>query len=229
MSKPLRVPMSNPVTPIEEGKYVAIISQIIQLGAQHFKKKDGSSEWDSPQIMIGYELPSLTYENRDGDTVTKIKSEKYFFSMNPSKNGLFGLRELIDGIRGSSEWTEAELEAFDLTSYLGKRCMVTISSVVSKGQTYSNITAVEPMGDEAAGMVTGNRKLQLVTTEDFMNPSIMESLPGWIQDIIRQSVEWREQGIPAPVNEISDERPAAAPVTGDINMEKEIKLEDVPF
>lgn len=215
--------MSKPVSEIEDGKYVAILNQIIQLGSQRFEKN--GKEWHSPQILIGFELPGLTYENKDGEAVTKIKSGVYFFSLNPSRSG-FGLRELIDGMRGSAEWTEAELEAFDLSSYLGKPCMVTVSAVESKGKTYSNITAIEPMGAEVG--VKGMRPLVFVTTEDFMNPSIMESLPSWIQDKIRLSLEWREQGIPAPIND-QPEAPAAAPVTGDINMEKEIKLEDVPF
>jgi hypothetical protein len=76
---------------IPDGKYPAILFQIVQIGSHYFCKRnkngDVTSEWYSPQILLGFELPTLTYENQNGEVVSNIKSGTYFLSMNPARSG----------------------------------------------------------------------------------------------------------------------------------------------
>jgi hypothetical protein len=223
MSKPIYAGVTKPDYSIPDGKYPARLVQIIQIGNQMFGKAT-NRPWYSPQILLGFEFPTLTYENRDGEEVSNIKSATYFLSMNQAKSGQFGLREIIDGLRGSSEYTEEELEKFDITSFLGKECMVTLSGVESKGQVYQNITGVEPFttGDGDSGMLQKYREPVLVTVDDFKDLDSLD-LPEWIKNKIMDSQEYQEQfsAGKAPINE-----PYKTPEeAGD----KEIKIEDVPF
>lgn len=219
MAKPIYAGVTKADYSIPDGKYPARVFQIIQIGSQLFGKN--GKEWRSPQILLGFELPTLTYENRDGEEVSNIKSATYFLSMNPSRQGVVGLREIIDGLRGSSEYTEEELQQFDITAFLGKECMVTLSGVESKGVVWQNITGVEPY-DFAANKVEAKATRQpiLVTVDDFKDLETLD-LPEWIKDKIMASSEYQElnPGM-APVNE---------PYKTPEEEKDEIRIEDVPF
>lgn len=224
MNKPIYAGMTKPEgIKIEDGEYPAICFQIIQIGSQRFEKE--GREWFSPQVLLGFEIPSLTYETKSG-VVSAIKSGTYFLSLNPSRNGTIGLREIIDGFRGNSEWSEEELEKFNISDILGKPCLITVAEVESKGKSYSNITAVAPFVGE--GMLAGLREPVLITVEDFGNGDLLGTLPNWIQVKIQASKEYREmqlnQGIPALPNDTSDET-----LGFDMKDESEIRIEDVPF
>lgn len=216
MSKAIYAGMTKPDYSIPDGKYPARLFQIVQLGSQYFEKN--GKGWYSPMILLGFELPTQTFENQDGETMANIKSGSYFLSMNPSYRGI-GLREIIDGLRGSSEYTEEELEKFDISSFLGKECFLTLSGVESKGQTYQNITEVSQFttGDGDSGMLKKFRDPILVTIEDFRDLDNL-ALPDWIKDKIRASKEWKYlNATPAmPNGQVGDDV-------------EEIKLEDVPF
>jgi len=188
---PIYAGMTKPEYSIPNGHYPARLFQIIQLGSQEFGKNT-PKPWFSPQILLGFELPSLTYENQNGETVSNIKSGTYFLSLNPSKNGTVGLREIIDGMHGSAEYTEEELEKFDISSFLGKECAIILDGVESKGQVYQNIVGVEPLDFKKALLdFPVYRKPIMVSTEDFANIDAFY-LPNWIVEKIQQSKEYRE-------------------------------------
>ena len=201
------------VTPIVDGEYGAVLFQMIQIGHQRFSK-DGK-EWYSPQIMVGFEIPGLTYDTKDGP-VTQIKSSTYFLSLNESRNGQIGLREVIDGLRNGVEWTEEELEQFDIAQYMGRPCRIAISGVESKGKVYSNITGVFAV-DQTEGadlMLNAKRPQVFITVDDFSDEAVLSTLPNWIQEKIRSSQEYQELIVKENEPEVE---------------EKEIKLEDIGF
>lgn len=214
MHKPIYAGVTKPtVTPIVDGEYGAVLFQIIQIGYQKFSK-DGK-EWYSPQIMIGFEIPDLTYDTKDGP-VTQIKSSTYFLSLNESRNNQIGLREIVDGLRNGVAWTEEELEKFDIAQYMGRPCKIAISGVESKGKVYSNITGISAVDQvEGARLMLNSKRPQIfVTVDDFSDEMALATLPNWIQDKIRSSREY--QALVVKENE------------PDVD-EEEIKLEDIPF
>ena len=207
--------VSKPEYSIENGTYPARLFQIIQLGSQRFAKND--KEWFSPQILLGFELPTLSYEGKDGETCN-IKSGTYFLSMNPSRLGVVGLREIVDGLRGSIEYTEAELEQFDISTFLGKECEIMLDGVESKGQVYQNIVGVTPY--------TGTEKLPkfrepiMVEVSNFSN---IEDylLPTWIEDKIKMSKEYKEMSeAPLDHNRVDE---------GELRESADEALKNVPF
>lgn len=218
MSKTINVGMTRPDYSIPDGRYPARVLQLIQIGSQRFEKN--GKEWFSPQILVGFEFPTLTYENREEEEVSNIKSATYFLSLNPAKNGVVGLREIIDGLRGSSEYTEEELENFEIAKFLGKECMVTLAGVESRGAVYQNVVKVEPFTSDGNEILPKFRTPILVTIDDFKDLDSLD-LPEWIKDKIRASEEYKQvAGMPAPVNE---------PYKTPEEEGKELKIEDVPF
>lgn len=214
MHKPIYAGVTKPtVTPIVDGEYGAVLFQIIQIGHQKFSK-DGK-EWYSPQIMIGFELPDLTYDTKDGP-VTQIKSSTYFLSLNESRNNQIGLREIVDGLRDGVQWTEEELEKFDIAQYMGRPCKIAISGVESKGKVYSNITGISAVDQvEGARLMLNSKRPQIfVTVDDFSDEMALATLPNWIQEKIRSSQEYQALVVKENEPEVDEE---------------EIKLEDIPF
>lgn len=214
MHKPIYAGVTKPtVTPIVDGEYGAVLFQIIQIGYQKFSK-DGK-EWYSPQIMIGFEIPDLTYDTKDGP-VTQIKSSTYFLSLNESRNNQIGLREIVDGLRNGVAWTEEELEKFDIAQYMGRPCKIAISGVESKGKVYSNITGISAVDQvEGARLMLNSKRPQIfVTVDDFSDEMALATLPNWIQDKIRSSREYQALVVKENEPEVDEE---------------EIKLEDIPF
>lgn len=214
MHKPIYAGVTKPtVTPIVDGEYGAVLFQIIQIGHQKFSK--GGDEWYSPQIIIGFELPELTYDTKDGP-VTQIKSSTYFLSLNESRNNQIGLREIVDGLRNGVTWTEDELEKFDISQYIGRPCKIAISGVESKGKVYSNITGISAVDQvEGARLMLNSKRPQIfVTVDDFSDEMALATLPNWIQEKIRSSQEYQALVVKENEPEIDEEK---------------IKLENIPF
>lgn len=198
MTKEIYAGMTKAANPIENGVYPARLFQIIQIGSQYFCKRnvkgDVISEWYSPQILLGFELPTIVEENMDGVKFAKIKSVTYFLSMNPSRNGVPGLREIIDGMRGSAEYSEEELQKFSVTAFMGKIFSIKLDGVESKGQVFQNITGISPLGKDEMPKLDPDyipRKEILVTIDDFKNLDTL-GLPDWIQDKIMKSSEYAD-------------------------------------
>lgn len=229
MSKPIYAGVTQPNYAIEDGLHPARLFQIIQIGS-HLFKKDGK-EWYSPQILLGFELPGITYENMDGVKVAQIKSGTYFLSMNPSRKGVFGLREVIDGLRGTSEYTEEELEQFDISQFLGRMCLLKLEGVESKGQIYQNITEISPMSKDYKLEIEPGyepRKEILVTIDDFKNLDML-NLPDWIQEKIRTSREYQEmENTPESIkNFLPKDEPREGEMISNKKPEDGVNIEDL--
>ena len=206
---------------IPDGKYPAILSQIIQIGRQRFSK--GDREWFSPQIILGFELPTVTYQTKDDETMSTIKSGTYFLSLNESRNGV-GLREILNGLRGTEEWTVEELEKFALRPYLGRSCFITLEGVESKGKVYQNIVAVEPNDTTPTPL----RDPLFVTTEDFGHLETV-NVPQWVKDKIAASQEFQRlsEMVSAAENMGPDEPEMTIQIDDD--MTKDFKLDAIEF
>ncbi len=214
MTKSIYASQTKPDFSIPDGKYPAILSQIIQIGSHLFTKN--GKEWYSQQIILGFELPTLTYENQDGVETSNIKSITSFLSMNPSNNQI-GLREVIDGLRGSSEYTEEELDKFDIAAFIGKPCIIELVGVKDKtGKTYQNISTIVAYTGEK---LVGRRTPILVTLDDFANIESL-GLPTWIVDKITTSKEYQELGNEVAIDmpeDIDTDASAAQKVSKDID------------
>lgn len=186
---------------MEEGWYPAVLFQVVYLGKQKFGKdktdKDGKvvvdkngnverTEWSSPQIALGFELPTVTFQNREGAELTKIMSMTLFASLSPSYRGI-GFYEVAHSL-GAYTDGEDEPETFDESKLAGMPCEVRVESVASKGKSYDNIVEIRP----ATEKFSGTRSTVTVTAEDYENELLIATLPRFIREKIFASDEWRE-------------------------------------
>lgn len=199
---------------ISDGQYPAIIFQYIELGSQPFH--NDKWEWYSSQVMIGFDFP----------TEGLVKSQTYFLSLNPSRGGQFGYRELADAIAGRV-LSDEELENFT-PDFIGKKLLVTVAGVESKGQVYSNIVKAE-QADSLKIDSDRNPVLFEIDTPGAFESATFENLPEWIQDKISKSKEYQDSHSTLAMPNEQYRRPEEEIATIDLNDKTEFNPADVPF
>jgi hypothetical protein len=212
------------VQPIEDGQYPAIIYQLIDLGS---KMNKAGTQRNTPQMMIGFEFPSMTYETKDGIVLSQVKSITTYVSLNPSSQGYLGLHEIITGVSGE-ELTEEQMQKFDIDSLIGKTCMITLASVESKGQVYSNIIAINFLPEGLKPVAV--RPNISVTIDDFRNIENI-GIPDWIKNKIKESEEYKDiQGTLSMSNDVNQvQMNGKVEEVSSLADDNELKIEDIPF
>lgn len=173
------------ILPIPGDTYQAICYSLIELGTQHSEKY----QKDIPQVMIGWEIPEVRIDiERDGVMVNlpRVISKTYTNSLGEKAN-LYA--DLISW-RGK-EFTQKELEAFDLRNILGSNCLLgVINKLNQKGKTIAVISSVSKL---VKGMSIAKPENPIISfdmdADGIVN--IPEALPDWIKDQIKNSVEYK--------------------------------------
>jgi hypothetical protein len=173
--------------PIEAGTHQAVCFGIIDLGTQE-------NEWnnetkDVHQILILWEIPSLTYEIDDKGAkkiLTKTISKTYTLSLGEKAK----LRADLTSWRGVP-FTEDELERFDVFNVLGANCILQIIHVKKGDKTYANISSV-------MALMKGMPSLKPVrpTVKYSMEESgclLPDGIPDWIVTKIKSSKEYQSE------------------------------------
>lgn len=170
-------------TPAPEGAHPGRLVRIVDLGSQvtPFAHEDGSPVV-SRKLQISWEL----YCDRMPDGRPFVVSEKYTRSLN-EKSGLY---KLLAGWLGK-EWDEALAKGgFNFASLLGRACLVTVNHRQSKqGRTFAKLGAVTvlPKGLKPDEQVNPSLLFDL----DKPNRGVLDQLPGWVQEEVGKSPEWK--------------------------------------
>jgi len=198
---------SRPLTPA--GTHIARCVRLIDLGTQHdeFQGKPKILQ----KIRIGWELPyeRAIFSEEKGEQAFLIDKE-YTLSLGEKAN----LRHDLEGWRGRA-FTEEELAGFDLTTIVGKACMITVVHKKSADgtKTYDRVTSVSSVPKDPATKKTmacppQENPTVIYDIADGQN-NVFDELPAWIQDKIKDSDEFKnmtgggDKG--SPVNESEDE------------------------
>jgi hypothetical protein len=96
---------------VDPGIHLGICYQVIALGNQEFRGKV------NPKVWLGFELPDVPMD--DGRPMTMGKEFSLYVG------GKSKLGEALQNWRGK-QFTEAELEAFEVTSVAGKICQLNV-------------------------------------------------------------------------------------------------------
>jgi hypothetical protein len=104
---------------VQPGAYIARCVRLIDIGTQHSEYQ--GKPISKRQIVIAWELPTEIIEEGEAAGKPYMVSKFYTASLNEKAN----LRKDLSGWRGK-EFTDKELEKFDLKAILGKGCMVNI-------------------------------------------------------------------------------------------------------
>ena len=168
--------------PINEGTYQAVCYRLYDLGSQ-FSEKWGKT---AHQVLIIWEIQEARIEiEKDGVKVDlpRVVSKKYTLSLNEKAV----LRRDLQSWRGRN-FTQDELNSFDITKLLGVNCMMQIIHNSKDGKTYANIASIMPL-------YKGMKKLEPENVATFFsmqdNMDIPADTPDWIKELIEGSAEWQ--------------------------------------
>lgn len=160
------------------------------------------------------------------DVDGKMKKLRRFasidFTMSMDKRA--NLYKVLKGWRGK-DFTQEELEDFDLDSILDKPCMLTIERSESKwnpGRFYNNITAI---GGVPKGMKVPKLEAEAFSFSIEANDELRDEIPEWVQEKITSSYEWlalQNDGLP----EIPEDRMPDVPEEQE---EPEDEDDNLPF
>lgn len=167
---------------LEPGTYPAVCNMLIDLGMQF----NETYKTTSRKVLIGWEVVGETVEI-GGEVQPRTFSKTYTASLNEKAS----LRKDLNAWRGRP-FTEEELAAFDLKKIVGVPCLISIiHNTGSNGNTYANLASI-------ASLPKGYPKPSLsveptIYDIDENDPSVVDTLPKWIADIIRKSSSYEER------------------------------------
>lgn len=168
------------IAPIPEGTHLAVCYLLVDLGVQYNEVFKNSSR----KVMIGWEIPGETYETEDG-VKNRTITNRYTASLNEGST----LRRDLSAWRGR-DFTEEELEEFNLRNIVGKSCLLNIIHKVKNGRTYANIQSIMALPKEMKkGVLTLD---PIVFDLDEMYTEDVDRLPQWIADVVKKSLTYQE-------------------------------------
>ena len=175
---------------IKTGLHLAICYSFIDLGTQ--PEDYQGKVTNIPKIQIGWELPNLKepYTDKDGNEkeyVCVIYME-YLDSLNEKAN----LRKHLVGWRGR-DFTVGELKGFEMKNILGVPCNLNIIHKMPKsGKSYEKIDSISSVAKETE-IPELTRKIRFLSFQETpYDENLLNSLPEFIQNKIRQSPEYAQ-------------------------------------
>jgi hypothetical protein len=170
---------------IPAGNYVARCYQMIQIGTVN-EIINGENKL-LEKVRIGWEFPlELKTFNEEKGPQPIVVNEEYTLSMGEKAN----LRKMLASWRGK-DFTPEEAKSFDVTTLLGKGCMVNIihkQSQKDATKIYSKIGSVSgiPKGTTVPPQAS---KTFLLSYDDF-DFTKFDTLPDFIKDKMKTSLEF---------------------------------------
>lgn len=191
---------------IPAGSHIGVCDIVADIGLQ-----ESNFYGTKRKVFIRFEVPRERWKyEKDGQQLEGPGVIGNFYTASMHKKA--SLRKALEGWRGRA-FTEPEAEKFDISSILGKACMLTVQeSEGNDGNTYSNIVAISPL---PKGMLAPGSELPLLLYHDG-DKSMYSKLPEWIRKKIDEQVP--EPEAEEPVVDYSQDR-----------SNPEIDDSDIPF
>lgn len=165
---------------VSAGTHLGVCNMVADIGLQ-----PGSALHPDPkrQVVIRWEIPSERVEfERDGQKHEGPMTISRTFTA--SMNEKAALRQLLESWRGR-KFTNEEAAKFDVSSILGKPCLLNISESTKGDKTYSNVAGVSPLIKGMAGAVAENPLLYYADD----NRRSFDHLPPWVKEKIEGQIE----------------------------------------
>lgn len=170
----------NDFDPVPEGAHPAVCDMFVDLGLQETTGKFAGKV--QHKIYLRWQIPSLrlSYE-KDGQQIEGPMTIGSKFTLSLHEKS--ALRKLLQQWRGRA-FTPEELKKFDVTTVVGKPCMISVShSPREGGGVYANV-------DGAMKLYPGVPEPVLEGSTiiyDQDNLDTWEQLRPWMQDIIKSA------------------------------------------
>lgn len=177
--------------PVPEGSHLAVCDMFVDLGLQDTNfgtKHKIYLRWQIPSLRMKWEKDGVEHEG------PMAIGSKFTLSLHEKAT----LRQILQSWRGKA-FTAEELKKFDVTTILGKPCLITVThSPKDGGGVYANVGAVAklPVGIPAPTL-EGETLLY-----DADNLDTFDKLRPWLQDLVkgqrRENDPPEQRGEPQP-------------------------------
>ena len=167
--------------PVPEGPHPAICDMFVELGLQETTGKFGGKV--QHKIYLRWQIPEhrLSYE-KDGVKIEGPMTIGAKFTLSLHEKA--ALRKILKGWRGR-DFTPDELKKFDVTTILGKPCLLSVSHAPKDGGgVYANVDTVMKLHKDMPQPALEGEPLLY----DADNLSTFEKLRPWMQEIIKKQV-----------------------------------------
>jgi hypothetical protein len=160
--------------PVPEGSHLAVCDMFVDLGLQDTNfgtKHKIYLRWQIPSLRMKWEKDGVEHEG------PMAIGSKFTLSLHEKAT----LRQILQSWRGKA-FTPEELKKFDVTTILGKPCLITVTHAPKDGGgVYANVGAVAklPQGISAP-QLEGEPLLY-----DADNLDTFEKLRPWLQELVK--------------------------------------------
>jgi hypothetical protein len=194
--------------PMEAGTYPCRVVQVIDLGVQEQRAYKGTTKPPAPHVMITYEFLDEFCLDEEGEV--QEDKPRWLSETLP----LYSLEaDLAKSTKRYYSLDPDEVFGGDFTLLIDATCMVTINQYESKGEIKNGISSVAVMRAKEAAKAPALVNPPKVFLIDNPNLEVFKSLPDWLQDKIKKSLEFGgsalDEALKAPVKPA--DKPAARP------------------
>jgi hypothetical protein len=158
----------------EAGAVVGRCYMVVDLGTQDTTFKGTPKK--AHKILIGWELSQTMQDGRPFAI-----SSRYTLSLFDQAL----LRQHLESWRGKG-FTEAELAGFDVKNVLGHYCLLSVIHNKQGDKTYANVNGIMPVPKGMEKPFPVNKDLYF-----DIDTSPIDTLPEWIQNVVKKSDEWK--------------------------------------
>lgn len=177
--------------PVPQGPHPAVCDMFVDLGLQETTGKFAGKiqhkiylRWQIPGQRLSYEKDGVTHEG------PMTIGAKYTLSLHEKA----ALRKILQSWRGRA-FTESELKQFDVTTILGKPCLLSVSHAPRDGGgVYANIDSIMQLPEGMPKPALEGDPL----IYDADNLGSFEKLRPWLQDLVKA------QKLPAEADKAND-------------------------
>jgi hypothetical protein len=159
-------------TPVPQGTHLAVCYLLVDCGLQINPFKPTKKQ---AKIVIGWELPEELMEDGRPQVISSI----YSVSLHKKST----LRRDLESWRGK-EFTEEELEGFDLRNVVAKGCLITVTHNVTDERTYANVKGVTALPRGMSAPLPVNPVM--IYDMEKANEDVLVALPQWIQEMVKK-------------------------------------------
>lgn len=178
---------SKPSVPAPEGAHPARLVRILDLGTQvtPFVHEDKSPVVQR-KLSIAWELYT---DPRMEDGRPFMVSERFTRSLDPKSN-LYGM---LSGWLGKEFDKAREDGTFNLSSLLGRPCLVSVNHKTSKkGVTFASVGGITVLPKALVSSIDTQINPNVMFDLGAFDKSVFEALPRWQQEEIAKSPEYAE-------------------------------------
>jgi hypothetical protein len=182
----LTAPKAASKTDIPKGNFVARLYQIIHIGTVSYQWQGEEKQQD--KIRLTFELCNERKVFKEGEDPQPFSiSREFGFSMGKKSK----LRPFVEGMLGIA-FHDEEAYAFDIEELLGEACLLNVVHVEKNGNVYAEIQGASqlPKGMEAPELQNEKKLIDVNTVTD----AEIEALPGFLQEKMKSSEEYKKRG-----------------------------------